>query len=150
MWVEGDTVVLAAGHDRRGVGAGRVLVVAEEELLGGSVATVLTVAGYAVVTARSAREGRWALRAYAFDCLIVDFRLPDVRGDLFYGLARLHQPRLLERTVFLTQDSGDKALLLTTCSRRPVLCAPIEAGGLLTMVDRMVTVTNDELGRVGQ
>lgn len=132
--VLGMAMTTALGHED--VGTGRVLVVGEEPLAG-SVTTVLVVVGHCVVAVPTAEEGMRALQGYAFDYLVVDFRLPDLRGDVFYGCARVSQPRLLDRTVFVARDARDHAALLLQCAQCPVLRVPFDARALVAMLGTM-------------
>lgn len=146
MWVDHQETAEGRRQGREGARTRLVLVVGDETSVVGSVRAALTEVGYVVVMASSKVERQQALRRYVFDCLVAEFRLPDLRGDLFYGLARLYQPQLLDRTVLVTRDARDQTALLMRCSRCPVISAPIDTGTLVGLVERMTGAGDDAFG----
>jgi DNA-binding NtrC family response regulator len=125
----------------------RVLVVDEHESISRSLTEVFARAGHLVVAVSSAEEGMHALQWGTFDCLVLDFRLPDLRGDVFYGFARLGQPQLVGRTVFVTSDATDVSAELMQRCKCPVFRPPFDVGELLAVVDEMTGAVGRGSGR---
>jgi CheY-like chemotaxis protein len=83
----------------------RVLVVDDEQAVRSALQTLLSGAGCVVHVAATARAAHEVLRTEPIDLLIVDYLLPDVRGDIVHAIATAYQPHLTHRTVFLTRDA---------------------------------------------
>ena len=143
MWMDRGKLVVTTGFECPSAGEGCVLVVDGDDVLAASLTDVLVQAGYVVVAVSSAEAGLHALRAYTFSCLVVDLALPDLRGDVFYGMARVQQPQLLDRTVFVTKDASDQAAWATPRSGCPVLCTPFTSQALLQAVEATTCRTSD-------
>ncbi len=88
--------------------APRILLVDDDPAVAHVLATVLRRAGYAVTTAGSGHEAEQLL-SERFDALVLDLRLPGMRGDAFYFLASTRQPWLVCRALFLTGDITEQA-----------------------------------------
>lgn len=134
MWMDRGNLVVATGYEGRSTEGGCVLVVEGDDVLAASLTEVLMQAGYVVVAVSSAEAGLHALRACTFSCLVVNLGLPDLRGDLFYTMARLQQPQLGDRTVFVTKTAADQAAWAIPGLRCPVLCTPFTSAALLKVV----------------
>jgi DNA-binding NtrC family response regulator len=116
---------------------GRVLLVDDEASIRQSLTTVLARAGHSVRAVRSAEDGMRALRSEEFDCLVLDYRLPDLRGDVLYAFARLHQPRLVGHTLFVARGmTADSAAQIERCGC-PVMEPPFDVSAFLALVDGM-------------
>lgn len=114
-----------ADKPRRGGGL-RILLVDDEPSIRLAFATLLTRDGYLVDVASCGEAAERTLNAKPIDCLILDYRIPDVRGDLLYEYAHSVQPQLKERTIFITGDiavSTHATLQATGC---PVLLKPFD------------------------
>jgi DNA-binding response OmpR family regulator len=85
-----------------------VLLVDDDAAVAKALAAVLTRAGYRVTVAGSAREAEGRLDE-RFDALVLDLRMPEMRGDALYYLAAARQPWLADRTVFVTGDITEQA-----------------------------------------
>src|SRR5262245_49315063 len=72
----------------------RILIAEDDRVQRDTVADILLKAGYAVVTAASAREALEALDADAFDLLITDLRMPEMDGLELLREARRRRPEL--------------------------------------------------------
>ncbi len=86
----------------------RVLLVDDEPAVGKALAAVLRRAGFDVSLAGSVAQAEEML-ADRFDALIVDLRMPEMRGDAFYFLACVRQPWLNCRALFVTGDITEQA-----------------------------------------
>ena len=114
-----------ADKPRRGSGI-RILLVDDEPSIRQAFATLLMRDGYVVEVASSGEAAERTLGEKQIDCLILDYRIPDVRGDLLFEYAHSVQPHLKERTIFITGDiaaSTHATLQATGC---PVLLKPFD------------------------
>jgi len=82
----------------------RILVVDDEEAIGRALQILLTRAGFVVDVVRSAHAATAVLKDHHVDCLVLDYRIPDLRGDVLYTSAIAEQPHLAGRAVFMTGD----------------------------------------------
>ena len=115
----------ADSKPRRGSGI-RILLVDDEPSIRLAFATLLTRDGYVVDVASCGEAAERTLNERQIDCLILDYRIPDVRGDLLFEYAHSVQPHLKERTIFITGDiaaSTHATLQATGC---PVLLKPFD------------------------
>lgn len=88
--------------------APHVLLVDDDRAVNLVIATVLRRSGYRVTSAGSGFEAEQLL-GERFDALVLDLRLPGMRGDAFYFLASTRQPWLVCRALFLTGDITEQA-----------------------------------------
>jgi DNA-binding NtrC family response regulator len=98
----------------------RVLVVDDEEAIGRALQLLLTRAGYAVDVVRTGAAAEALLASRHIDCLVLDYRIPDVRGDELYVYAASAQPHLRGRAIFMTGDITERVhatLDETGCTR---------------------------------
>ena len=86
--------------------------------------------GFHVWLVHSGAAALSVLRSESIDGLIIDFRLPDVRGDVLASAAFAIQPRLVGRAVFLTADQGDVATEALRDLRCPVVRKPVALDAL--------------------
>jgi DNA-binding NtrC family response regulator len=82
----------------------RALVVDDEPSICRLLAKALTDLGYETVTAQSGESGLAIIREEHVDVLLLDFRIPDMRGDIIFELAAATQPHLAYQTLFMTGD----------------------------------------------
>ena len=95
-------------------------------------------AGYYVRAIERGEVAEALLRQEEFDCLVVDLRMPDMRGDVLYLTACSVQPHLREHTVFTTGDASERATqLLRDCECPVVLQKPFDIDDLLDIVHAM-------------
>ena len=86
----------------------------------------LSRAGYEAIAAMSGEQAIAIVRAENVDMLLVDLRIPDMRGDVLFELAASHQPHLRYRTVFMTGDITEKAQKLIAACNCPFLRKPFD------------------------
>jgi len=70
--------------------------------------------------------------------VVLDYRLPDIRGDALYAYMAAKQPDLSGKAVFLTGDivpDVRDALERTGC---PVVAKPFELNHLVAIVDEVL------------
>ena len=112
----------------------RVLVVDDEPTICRALKIALHRAGYDVTATESGDRAHDLLREQHFDCLIVDLRMPEMRGDVLYELAASIQPHLRYATVFTTGDVSEQARELIDVCNCPVLQKPFDLSDLTDMV----------------
>jgi DNA-binding response OmpR family regulator len=126
---------------RRGSGL-RILLVDDEPSIRLAFATLLSRDGYVVDVAACGEAAERVLGERRIDCLILDYRIPDVRGDLLFEYAHSVQPHLKERTIFITGDiaaSTHATLQATGC---PVLLKPFDIEELTAAVRAQCAATD--------
>ena len=97
----------------------RVLVVDDEPTICKALTIALIREGYEVLTASGGEAAHAVLAEQRVDVMIVDLRMPDLRGDVVYHLASALQPWLGARTVFTTGDISERAEeILRACGCR--------------------------------
>ena len=121
----------------------RVLVVDDEPSICRALQIALTRAGCAVVTAESGEGGLARLRAENFDCLILDLRIPDLRGDVVFELAASLQPHLRRQSVFITGDFSARGTELLDACGCPVVTKPFDLHELVSLVLRLAPRAQD-------
>jgi two-component system, NtrC family, response regulator AtoC len=68
--------------------------------------------GFEVLTATSGEAALAILRHDPIDVLVLDLRIPDLRGDAIFELAAALQPHLRSSTLFITGDITERAQAL--------------------------------------
>jgi two-component system, OmpR family, response regulator len=112
----------------------RVLVVDDESSISRSLAIAFRRAGYDALSAVSGESAHEILHNSYFDVLILDLRIPDVRGDVLFHLAVSLQPHLRRHTLFITGDVTERAQALIADCQCPVVCKPFEIQEVLAAV----------------
>ena len=126
----------------------RILLVDDEMAVATVLATLLRRSGYEVVTANSGRDAERFLDE-RFDALILDLRLPGMRGDAFYYLATARQPWLASHALFLTGDGSELGEELVAATGCHMMLKPFPIPALLAAVERMAPRAMHSLPRVG-
>jgi DNA-binding response OmpR family regulator len=108
----------------------RVLVVDDEPAICRALAIALQRAGCDAVTATSGDAALAVLHAGHVDALVLDLRIPDIRGDALFHLATALQPHLRRQSMFVTGDVTERAeVLIRACGvpyvRKPFVLADI-------------------------
>lgn len=86
----------------------RVLVVDDDPAVAHVLALLARRAGFDVVTSGSGQDAMHLLDE-RFDLLVLDLRLPGMRGDAFYYAATARQPWLRGHTIILSADISEQA-----------------------------------------
>jgi DNA-binding NtrC family response regulator len=128
----------------------RLLLVDDEPSIRSAFATLLAREGYLIETAGTAEAGERALARGWVDCLILDYRIPDVRGDLFYEYAHSVQPHLRYRTVFITGDIAPATHELLDATGCQVLLKPFDVETLLMAIASCLRLGEAEGGARAQ
>ncbi|MDA1082297.1 MAG: hypothetical protein O2973_11615 [Gemmatimonadetes bacterium] len=100
--------------------APRVLVIEDDEAVRTVLGRTLEHAGFEAVLAKGAPEAEQLLSA-SVAAMVLDFRIPGSRGDLFFYYASSRFPLLRRRTVFLTGDTSvevEQMVAHTGCTLR--------------------------------
>jgi len=105
-------------------GAVRVLVVDDEPSICKALTIALVREGYDVLAAHGGEAAHALLAAERVDVMVVDLRMPDLRGDVVYHLASALQPWLTQRTVFTTGDISERAEEIVRACDCPLLRKP--------------------------
>lgn len=111
-----------------------VLLVDDEPAIVKALALALSRAGFRVSTALSGETAMSIVRGEHVDVLVVDLRIPDMRGDALFELAAAIQPQLRRRTLFTTGDITERAQELIEACHCPLLRKPFDLKDLIDWV----------------
>jgi len=106
----------------------RLLLVEDEATISVALGRLLDRWGFDTLAARTAEEARALLAGVEVDIVVIDFRLPDLRGDEFFRWLQADYPNLGQRSLFITGDFSEQALVAIEATRRPYLLKPFELG----------------------
>ncbi len=105
----------------------RLLIVDRD--VGAAIATVLARRWELLPTvASTGRDALALIRVNTFDLSLIEYRMPDMRGDAFLTEAASLQPHLREHTLFMTGDYSEAAHDAMTSTGCPYLLKPFEMG----------------------
>lgn len=107
-----------------------LLLVEDEPAIVSGLAALLRRRGFVVQTAATALAAMAVLQRQHVDGMLVDFRLPDMRGDVLYAAAAALQPHLARRTVFLTGDISTVASESLEDTHCPIMLKPFDLADL--------------------
>ena len=103
-----------------GTASVRVLVVDDEPSICKALTMALSRAGYDAIAAQSGESALAIVRNEHVDVMLIDLRIPDMRGDVIFEVAAGHQPHLRYQTLFMTGDITERAHKLITCVQVPL------------------------------
>jgi DNA-binding response OmpR family regulator len=121
-----------------------VLIVDDEPAICKALALALQRAGFRVSTALSGETAISVVRGATVDALVIDLRIPDMRGDAFFELAAAIQPHLRTRTLFTTGDITERAQELIEACRCKLLRKPFELKELIEWVRGVLPRASDQ------
>jgi two-component system response regulator GlrR len=124
-----------------------VLLVDDEPAICKALALALSRAGFRVTTALSGETAMSVVRTDQIDVLVVDLRIPDMRGDILFELAAAIQPQLRTRTLFTTGDITERAQELIEACRCPLLRKPFDLKDLIEWVRAVQPVARPQHGQ---
>jgi DNA-binding NtrC family response regulator len=104
----------------------RALIVDDEPSICRLLAATLSDVGYEAVTAQSGESALAIIRGEHIDILLLDFRIPDMRGDIIFEFAAATQPHLAYQTLFMTGDILDSSKALIRACKCNYLQKPFE------------------------
>lgn len=125
------------------VGRMRILIVDDEPTILRALQIAMTRAGYAVEIRESGESALELLRRERVDALLVDLRIPDLRGDVLFELAAALQPHLRTQTLFVTGDQSARGVELLEACGCPVLPKPFDLKELIARTDAMLLRVRD-------
>ncbi len=108
-----------------------VLIVDDEPAITRALAIACRRAGYDVLATTSGEQAQSYLATQVVDAMIVDLRMPDLRGDVLFHLATARQPHLRRQTLFTTGDVSPRAQELIAACGCPFLRKPFELSDVL-------------------
>jgi DNA-binding response OmpR family regulator len=106
----------------------RLLLVEDEATISVALGRLLDRWGFDTLAARTVSEAQALLAAVPVDLVVIDYRLPDMRGDDFLEWLAHEYPDLGRRSLFITGDYGESALAAIEATGRPYLLKPFELG----------------------
>lgn len=121
-----------------------LLIVDDEPSIARGLTTLFQRRGYAVVAALSAGDALRILHTVHLDGLLIDFRIPDMRGDVLFAAAVAIQPHLAQRTIFLTGDISDAVPEALVDAQRPIVLKPFELAELERVVMEVIGAASGE------
>jgi DNA-binding response OmpR family regulator len=124
----------------------RILLVDDDPAVGKALAAVLRRAGYDVVLAGGVGQAE-ELLSTRFDAMVLDLRMPEMRGDAFYYLACVRQPWLNARALFVTGDITEQAETIIENTGCRFLLKPFRAEAMLAELAQLVPATSSLVHR---
>ena len=121
-----------------------VLLVDDEPAICKALSLALSRAGFRVSTALSGETAMSVIRGEHVDVLVVDLRIPDMRGDALFELAAAMQPHLRTRSLFTTGDITERAQELIEACRCPLLRKPFDLKDLIDWVRGVQPMSADQ------
>ncbi len=112
----------------------RILIVDDEPAICRALTIAFQRAGYVAFHAISGAAALDLLGREPIDVLVVDFRIPDGRGDVTYHYAAAIQPHLRDQTLMVTGDVSERAELLLDSCGCPYLRKPFSLTDILDAV----------------
>ena len=104
----------------------RVLVVDDEPSICKALTIALTRAGYEAIAAQSGESALAIIRSEHVDVMLIDLRIPDMRGDVVFEIAAGTQPQLTYQTLFMTGDITERAHKLISACKCHFLRKPFD------------------------
>ena len=126
-----------------------VLVVDDEQAICRALSIALTHAGYSVRTALSGDAALAIVRSEHVDLMLVDLRIPDMRGDVIFEAAAGIQPHLRRQTLFITGDITERAEKLIAHCRCSFLRKPYDLSDVLHALRALVPRSRRGLEKSG-
>lgn len=124
--------------------APRILIVDDEPTICRALTMALQRAGYDPLAVESGERALSLVRSQRFDCMIVDLRIPDMRGDILFESAAAEQPHLRHRTLFTTGDITEHAEELIAACGCPLLLKPFDLNDLRAMIEKLTARLHEE------
>jgi DNA-binding NtrC family response regulator len=124
----------------------RVLIVDDEPSICKALSMALSRAGYQAIAAQSGESALAILRAEHVDVMLVDFRIPDMRGDVIFELAAGFQPHLRYQTLFMTGDITERAQQLIAACKCHFLRKPFDLRDMWDSIAALAPRMHDAAG----
>jgi len=126
----------------------RVLVVDDEPSICKALTMALSRAGYEAIAAQTGETALAIIRNEHIDVMLIDLRIPDMRGDVIFEVAAGHQPHLRYQTLFMTGDITERAHKLIAACKCHFLRKPFDLRDMTDAVAALAprTKTQDAAG----
>jgi DNA-binding NtrC family response regulator len=124
----------------------RVLIVDDEPSICKALSMALSRAGYDVIAAQSGESALVIVRNEHVDVMLIDLRIPDMRGDVIFEVAAGHQPHLRYQTLFMTGDITERAQKLITACKCHFLRKPFDLRDMIDAVAALAPRMHDAAG----
>lgn len=124
----------------------RVLVVDDEPSICKALSMALSRAGYDVIAAQSGDAALAIVRNEHVDVMLIDLRIPDMRGDVIFEVAAGHQPHLRYQTLFMTGDITERAHKLILVCKCNFLRKPFDLSDMIGAVAALAPRAQDAAG----
>ena len=124
----------------------RVLVVDDEPSICKALTMALTRGGYDAIAAQSGESALSIVRTEHVDVMLIDLRIPDMRGDVIFEVAAGHQPHLRYQTLFMTGDITERAHKLIAACKCHFLRKPFDLRDMTDAVAALSPRTQDAAG----
>ena len=124
----------------------RVLVVDDEPSICKALSMALSRAGYDAIAAQSGESALAIIRNEHVDVMLIDLRIPDMRGDVIFEVAAGHQPHLRYQTVFMTGDITERAHKLIAACKCQFLRKPFDLRDMTDAVSALSPRVHDAAG----
>ncbi|HEY4218944.1 MAG TPA: response regulator [Gemmatimonadaceae bacterium] len=124
----------------------RVLIVDDEPSICKALTMALTRAGYEAIAAQSGESALAIIRSEHVDVMLIDLRIPDMRGDVIFEVAAGHQPHLRFQTLFMTGDITDRAQSLIAACKCNYIRKPFDLRDLTDAVSALAPRSQDAAG----
>lgn len=121
-----------------------ILLVDDEPAICKALGIAITRAGFRVSTALSGEAASAVIRGEHVDIMVIDLRIPDMRGDAFFELAAAIQPHLRSRSLFTTGDITERAQELIEATGCPLLRKPFDLKELVDWVRSVQPQASDQ------
>lgn len=122
----------------------RVLVVDDEPAICQALTIAFRRVGCEAWTAESGDAALALLRTQHVDAMVLDLRIPDMRGDAVFHLASAIQPHLRRQTMFITGDITDRADLLIRACGVPYVHKPFTLADITDTIRALVPLERRE------
>jgi DNA-binding NtrC family response regulator len=124
----------------------RVLVVDDEPSICKALSMALSRAGYDVIAAQSGDAALAIVRNEHVDVMLIDLRIPDMRGDVIFEVAAGHQSHLRYQTLFMTGDITERAHKLIVACKCNFLRKPFDLSDMISAVAALAPRAQDAAG----
>jgi DNA-binding response OmpR family regulator len=124
-------------NGRAAASRARVLVVDDEPSICQALTLALRRAGYDALATLSGESAHGILSTEHVDVLLLDLRMPDLRGDVIFHLAASLQPHLRTQTIFCTGDVTERAQRLIGACGTPMIRKPFDLRDVLDAVEAL-------------
>ncbi|MDB4878316.1 MAG: hypothetical protein JWM41_4762 [Gemmatimonadetes bacterium] len=124
----------------------RVLVVDDEPSICKALTMALSRGGYDAIAAQSGESALAIVRNEHIDVMLIDLRIPDMRGDVIFEVAAGHQPHLRYQTLFMTGDITERAHKLIAACKCHFLRKPFDLRDMTDAVAALAPRVQDAAG----